>query len=628
MANDEKLIEAIQLIKAGQKDAARAVLEPFLLKNPNHIQAWMWETELFSSDREKVRVLEACLNQNPGNAQVTQALAFFSKRAGISAQPPAPKPVTPSYSPPPIYPEPTSSSYYIPESAQSTPAVSPFSDSPDLRSSAFFDPEPEPEPVRMTPIAAEKPVRSQPLPQKSAPPKKKSKPLPQAAKTAILVGLGIVACIVLTGFYVGGGYYLNSQVEQAFAVQNCADVVQQTTFVSLYPRAIFGSMFAGHDQYAQCRSKVDLQQAIEQKNWEQATSIAQGYLAAYPTGPFAQSFQEQTPKILSTWAAELIANHNSMAGIEKLKQLISTYPNSPAAQTAPDTILQTYLSSAKALSDKNSYKDAESSLKTALNYFKDDQARSDQIKQELATLYVAWGNNQVQLGDIDGATATYQKAVEVYPGSVDIDLLIARANLQKAVEISKTKNFNKALDRVKEILDTAQRDNIKAEANATREEILKAYSASSSPQAMEQLTAAISTACQGQRPELPIFGLNPEKVGFGFTNGFVQWPEELAPKTPGELHYVICAVETEDTLQKCPYQGGHFVLRIQYIWQMTIYDMLSGEVVNTGKIYGAEPKACPPVAYLAVGSTTSKSYGQRPTSDQIVAWLTKLNLIK
>jgi tetratricopeptide (TPR) repeat protein len=432
--------------------------------------------------------------------------------------------------------------------------------------------------------------------------------------------------MILTGFYIGGGYYLNSQVEQAFAVQNCADVVQQATFVSLYPQGIFGSMFAGHDQYIQCRSKLDMEQAIEAKNWEWASSIAQGYLSSYPNGPFAQSFQEQTPKVLSTWAAELIANHDYTSGIEKLKQLLQMYPNSPAAQTAPDTILETYLSSARALSDKQGYKDAESTLKTALDYFKADQARSDQIKQELVNLYVAWGNNQVQLGDTDGSTATYKKAEDIYPDGVDVDLLIARAKLQKAAEFTKTKNFNKALEKVNEVFDAAQAENIKAEANAARDDILKAYSESNSSQAMDQLTAAISMACEGQRPELPIFGLNDKKIGVGFTHGFAQLPEEWLPTTPAELHYVLCSTESEKTIEKCPYQGGHFLYRVRYIWKLTLYDILTGEVYDTTSVYGADPKACPPVAWLVLDSKISKSYGQRPTGEQIADWLTKLNL--
>ncbi len=69
MTNDEILAAAIRLIKAGKKEAARSILEPFLLKNPNHIQVWMWEAEFFPHDHDKIKVLESCLKQNPGNLE-------------------------------------------------------------------------------------------------------------------------------------------------------------------------------------------------------------------------------------------------------------------------------------------------------------------------------------------------------------------------------------------------------------------------------------------------------------------------------------------------------------------------------------------------------------------------------
>ena len=90
MADDDILTEAIRLIKAGKKEAARAVLEPFLRGHPNHIRAWMWEAELFPNDGDKIKVLEACLKYNPGDPQAIRALIFLKKRAESSQRPIAP----------------------------------------------------------------------------------------------------------------------------------------------------------------------------------------------------------------------------------------------------------------------------------------------------------------------------------------------------------------------------------------------------------------------------------------------------------------------------------------------------------------------------------------------------------
>jgi tetratricopeptide (TPR) repeat protein len=632
MTNDDKLTEAIQLIKAGQKNAARAALEPFLLKNPNHIQAWMWETELFSSDRDKIKVLEACLKQNPGNPQVRQALAFFKKRAGFDQPPVVPTPAPSAYSPPPpVYPESGPASYRAPAPVKPVSPVSPFSTPLDWSDDS------EDSLAALRPTATEshfvessQPVeapRSKPVSPKKAAPKK---PLRISSKllNAILVILGCLACLVAIGFYVGGGYYLNGQINQAFAEQNCEAVVQQASFVSLYPQGIFGSTFSGYDQYDECRIKLGVEQAAAAKNWGEALALSQQYLATYPDGPFAKSLGEQAPTFLSTWSDELIASHNFASGIEKLKQLLEAHPDSPPAQTAPETILQAYLFWARELTDKQSYKDAEYPLQSALIYFQADPGRSGQIKQELANLYLGWGNQQVQLGDIDNAIITYQKAGDIFPGQIDVALLVARAHLQKAISISKVNNFDKALDRVQEVSDTAQTENIKAEANTAREEILTAYAFSTSPQAMERLTAAIPLMCQGQRPELPIFGRDTEKIRFGLTNTLVKLPADWVAEKPGELHYVICPTETEQEIETCKYTGGYFLTRMRYVWQVTLYDLLTGEVSAKATLKGADPDGCPPRANFLVGSKVSRSYGQRPTADQIVAWLTKLKLTK
>ncbi len=644
MTNDDVLAEAIRLIKAGQKDSARALLEPFLLKHPNHIQAWMWETELFAGDQDKIKVLEVCLKQNPGHPQVLQALALFKKRQAANPQPiaPASSSAPSSYlPPPPVYPATTPASYRTLTPEKPASPASPFSaqfdqaddESPPYgyQSLALYPPDEDeapPQPAPQPAVVAETPKRSQPAATPKALSQKKSKGLTPALRNLFLVMLAVFACLVLTGFYLGGGYYLNGQINQAFIAQDCPSVVQQTSFVSLYPEGLFGSIFGGHAQYTECRLSLEIEQAVTAKNWEVALAQAQQYLAAYPNGVFAASLSEQPPIFLASWAAELIASHNYGSGIEKLKQLRETYPNSPAAQPASESILQTYLLWSRELTDKQNYKEAEPHLIGALAYFQADAARTAQVKQEMVNLYVGWGNQQAQAGDLDGAVKTYQKAAETFPGTMDVDLLVARAYLQKALEISKTRNFDKALAKVQEVADTAQAENIKAEAEAARTLVLNEYSASTAPQATDQMAAAISLTCQGQRPELPIFGLNPDMVRFGYSHPFLQLPADWAATTPGELRYVICSSEAEEKIQTCDYTKGFFMIRMRYVWTFTVYDLLSGESVATNNLKGADPNSCPPVARFLAGSTNSKMYGKRPTAEALVAWLATLNLIK
>ncbi len=78
MTTDDILSNAIELINAGKKAEAQKLLEPYLETNPQHIEAWLWEAKTFSSIESKIRVLEMCLAQNPGNQEVWQTLVSLN----------------------------------------------------------------------------------------------------------------------------------------------------------------------------------------------------------------------------------------------------------------------------------------------------------------------------------------------------------------------------------------------------------------------------------------------------------------------------------------------------------------------------------------------------------------------
>lgn len=85
---DDALAEAIRLIRAGKRPEAQLILEPFLQANPQNIPAWMWEAEIFLDDRDKIKVLEICLEHNPDHPQVLKALEILRARTGQPVIPP------------------------------------------------------------------------------------------------------------------------------------------------------------------------------------------------------------------------------------------------------------------------------------------------------------------------------------------------------------------------------------------------------------------------------------------------------------------------------------------------------------------------------------------------------------
>jgi hypothetical protein len=111
-------------------------------------------------------------------------------------------------------------------------------------------------------------------------------------------------------------------------------------------------------------------------------------------------------------------------------------------------------------------------------------------------------------------------------------------------------------------------------------------------------------------------------VRFGFINSLnLQLPSGWQAATPGEMHYVACAVEQETEVETCQYSGGTLT-RLRYDWNITLYDITSGEVRASQIVPGSDPPEC------AATSGKKKSYGNRPTVDNIVAWLQSLGIRK
>lgn len=124
------LQDAINLIKAGQKQQARALLMQILQKEPTSEAAWLWLTECLSDDIQRIQALEVCLKYNPDSEKARKALQVLREKSSSArpstspAQPPAaaPKAETP----------------VIPPEAQEGISLPPTSTQPEARPVAPF----------------------------------------------------------------------------------------------------------------------------------------------------------------------------------------------------------------------------------------------------------------------------------------------------------------------------------------------------------------------------------------------------------------------------------------------------------------------------------------------------------
>jgi hypothetical protein len=68
------LEDAIKFIEQGKQIKAQKVLKPLIAANHHDLAAWFWFVETCSTKEQRISVLEICLEYNPDNEQVKQAL--------------------------------------------------------------------------------------------------------------------------------------------------------------------------------------------------------------------------------------------------------------------------------------------------------------------------------------------------------------------------------------------------------------------------------------------------------------------------------------------------------------------------------------------------------------------------
>jgi len=76
----ELLHEAITLIRADRLDDARQILFGIIRNDSQNEVAWIWLAETFSSDLDRLRVLNACKQNVPNNKIVNMAIAKLKKK--------------------------------------------------------------------------------------------------------------------------------------------------------------------------------------------------------------------------------------------------------------------------------------------------------------------------------------------------------------------------------------------------------------------------------------------------------------------------------------------------------------------------------------------------------------------
>ena len=83
----EKLSYAIQLIKAGNKQAALPILKEIIQTEPGNENAWLWLYSCVDRPEQKKYCLQQALKINPSNQNARQALSKLSGQVQTTSTP-------------------------------------------------------------------------------------------------------------------------------------------------------------------------------------------------------------------------------------------------------------------------------------------------------------------------------------------------------------------------------------------------------------------------------------------------------------------------------------------------------------------------------------------------------------
>lgn len=493
-------------------------------------------------------------------------------------------------------------------------------------------------------------------------------------KTVIAV---VIVLIVLPVIYLAGNFILPSSIKSSYLDKNCDRVLSLTIFyTSVYPS--FMTDQSVDDLTSECALYSLAVEKEEKKAWQDAYNTYKTYVQTYPKGQFIVEAQEHSAIVLTAWAKDQLAAKEYGDALGTLDLILQNFGETDAASEAADLMAEVYTAWAKDQRDESDFAGAEETLKAfkawaesaekpddaqaaqrelaqtylawglafqAQKQFEDAKARLDlaiatdpeplaaegpaiQAKAAQAALYTEWGDALLEKNDFTAAIDRYQKAISFTENKDQPTLKdkVAAVYLKWAANLNSSEDFLGALKKIDEAAKNTATDTGKKSIESAKTETYNAFSSSAGTQARQIIKDTIQGVCdKNKAPGLPIFGVDKKRIlsaTYGIDEKLL---DNVAATTPGNMHYVACIEMTTETLQKTTFLWATFV-REKYTWNVTLRQVITGEVVSTTGIAGGEPPPLPQLTrgnfldYL-FGGSFYRSRGTNPDVVDLSNWL-------
>ena len=98
-------------------------------------------------------------------------------------------------------------------------------------------------------------------------------------------------------------------------------------------------------------------------------------------------------------------------------------------------------------------------------------------------------------------------------------------------------------------------------------------------------------------------------------------PDQLRAIKPGHFRYAVYVEETKKEIERCPYIPGGTIVRLQFIWQVTVRDTLMAKVVADKTFEGTNPPTCPFSQRFSSFGEIKYKEGNPPSTATVANWL-------
>ena len=485
--------------------------------------------------------------------------------------------------------------------------------------------------------------------------------------------------LVLLLVYGAGIITLPLLILKNYQGRNCSAVLSLSrTYKSAYPAFIEDKTLSG--PVSECETYTLAALADEKGIWRDAYDAFQVYLTAYPTGLFAEEAHEHSAIALVNMAKDQVEQKKYDEALANLNLVISGYPAtaaSPDAWTLVPTVyvawgtglreagdcegservfndfktwaqinqkpdlegelqrqfVQTYLAWGHDFQSQKQYENALAKFDMAISA--DPQSQFDSLAQAKAgkrSVYIEWGNDLLEQYQPSIAVEKFELAVSLAQGDNDSGARDALANghIRWARDLSTDEDFKGALEHLGFAKEAAVSDAMKKSVDTALQDTYLAFSNSTGPQARVAMKEALNSVCQKHRkPGLQIFGLNKDLVHIGIYGADAQLPENLVARTPGEMHYIACVKEENQTVDSRYHRvillqtsrGYYYTsiqqFRVQLFWTISLLqtDTIKGVAEETFK--GGPPPPFPESA----DNSARFFYGPPPSMEELSEWL-------